>query len=130
MDPIADLLTRIRNANSKGKERIDVPFSRLKNELARVLKEEGYIANFKPIHNESKRGIVRIFLKYTLEKEAVIHGLRRISRPGCRVYRPYTDIPKVKGPFGITILSTPQGIMTDYSAKKSKVGGEVICQVW
>ncbi|MFA5162644.1 MAG: 30S ribosomal protein S8 [Elusimicrobiales bacterium] len=130
MDPIADLLTRIRNANGTGKERVDVPFSRLKMEIARVLKEEGYIFGCQPMRTENKRGIMRVVLKYTPEKEAVIHGLRRVSRPGSRVYRPYTEIPKVRGPFGITILSTPSGVMTDTDARKKKVGGEVLCQVW
>ncbi len=130
MDPIADMLTRIRNGCMKGKERVDVPFSKLKTEIARILKDEGYIANFKPVHNESKRGIVRVFLKYTTEKESAIHGIQRVSKPGCRVYRSYRDIPKVRGPFGISILSTPLGLMTDEDARKKKVGGEIICQVW
>ena len=130
MDPIADLLTRIRNANVKSKERVDVPFSKIKMEIARVLKEEGYISGCQSMRTENKRGVIRLVLKYTPEKEHVIHGLRRVSRPGSRVYRPYTEIPRVRGPFGITILSTPAGIMTDYAAKKKKVGGEILCQVW
>lgn len=130
MDPIADFLTRIRNANMKKKERVDIPFSKVKTEIARVLKEEGYIANYKALHNETKGGFVRVFLKYTPENTSVIQGLRRVSRPGKRVYSSYTDIPTVRGAFGTSILSTSKGIMTDAKAKEEKVGGEVLCQVW
>jgi len=130
MDPIADLLTRVRNASTKGKEKVDIPFSKIKSEIAKILKEEGYISNYKIVQNESKRNIVRIFLKYTDSKESVIHGIKRISRPGCRIYRPCDEIPKVRGPFGISILSTSSGLMSDEEAKKKKVGGEILCQVW
>jgi small subunit ribosomal protein S8 len=130
MDPIADFLTRVRNANMKFKGKVDVPYSRIKFEIAKVLKDEGYIGSCKPVHNESKRGVIRIFLKYTPEKERVIHGLKRVSKPGCRVYTSFDRIPKVRGPFGISILSTPAGIVTDTDAKRKKVGGEVLCQVW
>lgn len=130
MDTIADFLTRIRNANAKMKERVDIPFSKMKLELARVLKEEGYISNYKSLYNESRRGVIRVFLKYTPEKETVIKGLRRVSKPGCRVYRPYTLIKPPRGSFGISIMSTSNGVMTDEDAKSKKVGGEVICQVW
>ena len=130
MDPIADFLTRIRNANAKKKEKVDVPFSKIKTEIARVLKEEGYISNFKAVHNETKGGVVRVFLKYTPENESVITGLKRLSRPGSRVYSSYADIPHVRGAFGVTILSTSKGVMTDHKAKAEKLGGELICQVW
>jgi len=130
MDPIADLLTRIRNASMKGKERVDVPLSNIKSEITRVLKEEGYISNFKPVQNEAKRNVIRIFLKYTADKESVIHGIQRVSRPGCRVYRAYENMPKVRGPFGISIVSTSLGVMSDSDALKKKIGGEVLCQVW
>lgn len=130
MDPIADFLTRVRNANSKGKDRVDVPFSKIKLGIARILKDEGFIANFKSIYSDNKRGIIRVFLKYTPEKETVIKGLRRVSKPGLRVYRSYDAIPKVRGAFGISILSTPQGVITDVQAKEKKVGGEVLCQIW
>jgi len=130
MDPIADFFTRIRNANMKLKERVDIPFSKIKLELARILKDEGYIANFKPVHNDDKRGMVRIFLKYNTEKEPVLGGIKRISRPGRRFYCSYKEIPKVRGPFGISILSTPSGVMTGSEARKKKVGGEVLGQVW
>lgn len=129
MDPIADFLTRIRNANMKRKERVDIPFSKIKTEIARVLKEEGYIANYKAIHNETKGGFVRVFLKYN-DKQSVIQGLKRVSRPGKRVYSSYENIPSVRGAFGTSILSTSKGIMTDAKAKEEKVGGEVLCQVW
>ena len=130
MDPIADFLTRVRNANMKKKEKVDIPFSKIKTEIARILKEEGYIANFKAVHNETKGGVVRVFLKYTPENECVIQGLRRVSKPGSRVYSAYNNIPKVRGAFGISILSTSKGLMTDAQAKAAKIGGEVLCQVW
>ncbi len=130
MDPIADFLTRIRNANMKKKERVDIPFSKIKTEIARVLKEEGYIANYKAIHNETKGGFVRVFLKYTDKNTSVIQGLKRVSRPGKRVYSSYENIPTVRGAFGTSILSTSRGIMTDEKAKTEKVGGEVLCQIW
>lgn len=130
MDQIADLLTRMRNAIFKNKERVDVGFSKLKCEILRVLKEEGYIINFKPIHGENKGGVIRIFLKYMPDKKPVISGIKRMSRPGRRMYRPFDDMPKVKGAFGISVVSTSHGVMTDSSARKEKVGGEIICQVW
>lgn len=130
MDPIADFLTRIRNANMKKKERVDIPFSKIKTEIARVLKEEGYISNYKAIHNETKGGFVRVFLKYTDKNTSVIQGLKRVSRPGKRVYSSYETIPTVRGAFGTSILSTSKGIMTDEKAKTEKVGGEVLCQIW
>ncbi len=130
MDPIADFLTRIRNANMKKKERVDIPFSKIKTEIARVLKEEGYIANYKAIHNETKGGFVRVFLKYTDKNTSVIQGLKRVSRPGIRVYSSYENIPTVRGAFGTSIISTSKGIMTDEKAKTEKVGGEVLCQIW
>jgi len=130
MDPIADFLTRIRNANMKKKERVDIPFSKIKTEIARVLKEEGYISNYKAIHNETKGGFVRVFLKYTDKNTSVIQGLKRVSRPGKRVYSSYENIPTVRGAFGTSVLSTSKGIMTDEKAKTEKIGGEVLCQIW
>ncbi len=120
MDPIADFLTRIRNANMKKKERVDIPFSKIKTEIARVLKEEGYIANYKAIHNETKGGFVRVFLKYTDKNTSVIQGLKRVSRPGKRVYSSYENIPTVRGAFGTSILSTSKGIMTDEKSQNGK----------
>ena len=130
MDPIADFLTRIRNANFKRKDRIDVPFSNIKLSIARIMKEEGFIANYKSLYNDNKRAMIRVFLKYTPEKEAVIKGLQRVSRPGRRIFRSYREIPKVRGNLGVVILSTPQGVITDAQAREKKVGGEILCQVW
>lgn len=114
----------------KKKERVDIPFSKIKTEIARVLKEEGYIANYKAIHNETKGGFVRVFLKYTDKNTSVIQGLKRVSRPGKRVYSSYENIPTVRGAFGTSVLSTSKGIMTDEKAKTEKIGGEVLCQIW
>ncbi|MFH1618861.1 MAG: 30S ribosomal protein S8 [bacterium] len=131
MDPIADFLTSIRNANSKLKERVDVPYSKIKLGIAKILKDEGFISNYKSLYSDAnKRGTIRIFLKYTPTKDTVIKGLRRFSKCGRRVYSPYSDIPRVRGAFGISILSTSQGLVTDTQAKEKKVGGEVLCQVW
>ena len=131
MDPIADLLSRIRNANTRLKDRVDVPFSKLKLEIVRLLKDEGFIANFKPIYNTGgKSGTIRIFLKYSPTKETVIKGIKRVSRPGLRIYRSYLDIPRARAGFAVTILSTPKGVLTDRQAKEQKAGGEILCQVW
>ena len=125
MDPIADLLTRIRNSNVRQKDRVDVPMSKMKMEIVR------FIANFKSLCNgTTKRGTIRVFLKYSPTKEAVIRGIKRVSRPGLRVYKSYTEIPRVRGGFAVTILSTSQGVITDRQAKEKKVGGEILCQVW
>ena len=130
MDPIADFLTRIRNASARQKDRIDVPLSNLKTEVARILKDEGFIANYKTLFNEKRIGTLRVFLKYSATKEAVIRGIQRVSRPGLRIYRSYQEIPRVRSGFAVTILSTPRGLLTDKQAKEKKVGGEVLCQVW
>ncbi|MDE2290459.1 MAG: 30S ribosomal protein S8 [Elusimicrobia bacterium] len=130
MDTIGNFLTAIRNANLRMKDRVDVPLSNLKVEIARILKDEGFIANYKPIVGETKRPSLRVFLKYSAEKEKVIRGLKRVSRPGLRIYRGYSDIPKSRGGFSVTILSTPKGVMTDRQARDAKVGGEILCQVW
>ena len=130
MDMIADFLTRIRNANAKQKDRVDIPLSKLKQEIARIFKEEGFIANYKTVPSANKKmGTLRVFLKYSPEKEAVIRGLRRVSRPSLRKYRSCGDIPKAAG-FGVTIVSTSQGVLTDRQAREKKVGGEVLCQIW
>ncbi len=131
MDPIADLLTRIRNSNARSKHRVDVPYSQLKLEIVRLLKDEGFIANFKSLYNQGgKSGTIRVFLKYSPSKESVIRGIKRVSKPGLRIYRSFRDIPRVRSGFAVTILSTPNGILTDKQAKEKKVGGEVLCQVW
>lgn len=131
MDTVADFLTRVRNANAKQKDRVDIPLSSLKAELASILKEEGFIANFKTIFdNDRKKGTLRVFLKYSQSKESVIRGLKRVSRPGRRKYCGYDNIPKSREGFAVTILSTPLGLLSDSQAREKKVGGEVLCQVW
>lgn len=128
-DPIADMLTRIRNANSVKHESVDIPSSKLKVELARILKDEGFIREYKVIE-DGKQGILRIYLRYTAQKGQVIQGLKRISKPGLRVYASKDEIPRVLGGLGIAILSTSKGVLTDKEARKQGVGGEVICYVW
>ncbi|HBY62386.1 MAG TPA: 30S ribosomal protein S8 [Solibacterales bacterium] len=128
-DPIADMLTRIRNAIASRHAKVDVPASKLKIEIARILKDEGYILNFKPVE-EGSRKLIRVYLKYTPGNVSVISNLQRVSRPGCRVYCGSKDTPQVLGGLGISILTTPRGVMTGASARKTGVGGEVLCQVW
>ncbi len=128
-DPVADMITRIRNASSVKHESVDIPCSKLKVEVARILKEEGYIREYKVIEDD-KQGILRIYLKYGPNKEKVLSGIKRISKPGLRVYANKEEIPRVLGGLGIAILSTSQGVMTDRAARKSNIGGEVICYVW
>jgi len=129
-DPIADLLTRIRNAASAKHARVDVPASKLKTEIARILKEEGYISTFKLVEESKVRKTLRVFLKYTPDRRSVITGLRRISRPGSRRYVGASRIRSVVGGLGISILTTPRGIMTGRAARRARVGGEVLCEVW
>ena len=128
-DPIADMLTRVRNALSARHPKVDVPASQLKMEMARILKEEGYILNFK-LTEEGARKFIRIYLKYTPGNEPVISHIERVSRPGCRVYVGSQEIQRVLGGLGINILTTPRGVMTGNAARKEGVGGEVLCQVW
>ncbi|MDD2717065.1 MAG: 30S ribosomal protein S8 [Candidatus Wallbacteria bacterium] len=128
-DPIADMLTRIRNAGSTNKDAADVPASKVKLEIARLLKEEGYIKDYKYIKQSSK-GVIRIYLKYTKEKELAIKGIRRISHSGRRVYAGKDEIPRVLGGLGVAIISTSKGIMTSRQSLQEGVGGEVICYVW
>lgn len=128
-DSIADMFTRIRNANSKLLEKVDIPSSKLKAEIARILKEEGYIANFKNIE-DYKQGILRIYLKYSPTGERVIKGIRRTSRPGLRIYAGYKKFPKVAGGVGVAIVSTPRGVMTNKKARGEKLGGELLGYVW
>lgn len=130
MDPIADLLTRIRNASAKYKDRVDVPLSKIKVEIVRVLKDEGFVANFKAIHLDNRKAVLRVFLKYSPSREAVIRGIKRVSRPGLRIYRSYREIPRVREGIGISILSTPAGVLTDAEARAKRQGGEILCQVW
>jgi len=128
-DPIADMLTRIRNANVVKHETVDVPASNMKKELARILLEEGFVRGYDVIE-DGKQGIIRVQLKYGQAGERVITGLKRISKPGMRVYAANHDIPKVLNGLGISIISTSKGILTDRQARKENVGGEVICYVW
>jgi small subunit ribosomal protein S8 len=128
-DPIADMLTRIRNANQALLEKVDIPASRFKVEVAKVLKAEGFIRAYKLI-DDNKQGILRIYLKFGPGNERVILGLRRVSRPGLRVYRKATRIPTVMSGMGVVILSTPQGLMTGKTARQRSLGGEVLCYVW
>jgi len=128
-DPIGDMLAMINNANHKMKERVDLPASHVKKEIAHVLKEEGYIADYKVLPDR-KQGVLRIFMKYQPNKARVIEGLRRVSRPGLRVYRGCDELPKVRGGLGMSIVSTSKGLMTDHRSRKQKLGGELIAQVW
>ena len=128
-DPVADFLTRIRNAHRARHQKLDVPASRLKAEIARILKEEGYIANVKPVE-EGGQQLLRVYLKYGPNNEAVIRDLQRISRPGCRVYVGKDEIRRVQGGLGISIMTTPKGVMTGRQARREGVGGEILCEVW
>ncbi|RXT05354.1 30S ribosomal protein S8 [Ammoniphilus sp. CFH 90114] len=128
-DPIADMLTRIRNANMARHEKLEVPASNVKKEIARILKEEGFVRDVEFI-DDSKQGIIRIFLKYGADNEFVISGLKRISKPGLRVYAKKNEVPRVLGGLGIAILSTSNGILTDKQARASQTGGEVLAYVW
>ncbi|CAH1229488.1 MULTISPECIES: 30S ribosomal protein S8 [Paenibacillus] len=128
-DPIADMLTRIRNANIVRHETVEIPASKVKREIAEILKKEGFIRDAEYVQ-DSKQGIIRLFLKYGSNNERVISGLKRISKPGLRVYTKSQEVPRVLGGLGIAIISTSQGVMTDKDARQSKAGGEVICYVW
>lgn len=128
-DPVADMLTRIRNANIVRHETVEMPASKMKKAIAEILKQEGFIRDAEYIE-DSKQGIIRIFLKYGPNNERVITGLKKISKPGLRVYAKSQEIPKVLGGLGIAILSTSKGIMTDKEARTAKSGGEVVCYIW
>ncbi|HIE12479.1 MAG TPA: 30S ribosomal protein S8 [Desulfotomaculum sp.] len=128
-DPVADFLTRMRNANMIYHSTVEIPASKLKKSLAAILKEEGFIRDYEVI-DDGKQGIIRIYLKYGANRERVITGLKRISKPGLRVYARKDQVPRVLGGLGLAILSTSKGIMTDKQARKLGLGGEVICYVW
>lgn len=128
-DPISDMLTRIRNAIKVKADKVDIPASRMKIELSKILKEEGFIKSYKII-KDKKQGIIRINLKYTSEGDSVISNLQRISKPGRRVYVSKDEIPHVMGGLGIAILTTSQGVMTDKECRHKGVGGEVLCYIW
>jgi small subunit ribosomal protein S8 len=128
-DPVADLLTRIRNANMVKLQKVDIPSSNLKVNIANVLKQEGFIKNYKVI-SDNLQGVLRIYLKYIDEKDSVINEIKRVSKPGGRVYTKSEDIPVIKSGLGVAILSTSKGIMTDNAARQAGVGGELICTIW
>ena len=128
-DPIADMLTRIRNANNAKHDTVDVPASNMKKAIAQILLDEGYIKNFQLI-DDGTQGVIRITLKYNAGKEKVISGLRRVSKPGLRVYAGADELPKVLRGLGVAIVSTSKGIMTDKKARQAHVGGEVLAFVW
>ena len=128
-DPIADLLTRIRNANTRGLDTVDIPASGLKKEIVRVLQDEKFIRNYKYME-DGKQGILRVYLRYGPARARVIRNLKRISKPGRRVYVGKDDIPHPRGGMGIAIISTSNGVLTDRQAGNAKVGGELICYVW
>lgn len=128
-DPIADMLTRVRNSNDAKHETVDIPASNIKKNLADILLEEGFIKGY-DVLEDGKQGIIRVELKYGPQNEKVISGIKRISKPGLRVYVKADEVPRVLGGLGIAIVSTSKGIMTDKSARKENIGGEVICYVW
>ena len=128
-DVIADMLTRIRNANDAKHETVDIPASNLKKSIAQILLEEGYIKNYQ-IVEDGKQGIIRVTLKYAAGKQKFIHGLRRVSKPGLRIYSNCEDMPKVMNGLGIAIVSTSKGVMTDKKARQANVGGEILAFVW
>lgn len=128
-DVVADMLTRIRNANTAKHEIVEIPASNLKKSIAQILLDEGYIKDF-TVAEDNKQGVIKMTLKYGDNKQRIIQGLRRVSKPGLRIYAASQDIPKVKNGLGIAIISTSQGIMTDKEARKQNVGGEVLAFVW
>jgi small subunit ribosomal protein S8 len=128
-DPIADMLTVIRNGCKAKQKKVEVPASRMKSEVLKVLLREKFISNYRYIE-DTKQGRLRIYLKYTEDEGSVIAGLRRVSRPGLRVYRAADRLPSVRGGLGVAIMSTPEGIMTNAEAKRRRIGGEVVCSVW
>lgn len=128
-DPIADMLTRIRNANTVGHETVEIPASKMKKSIAEILLSEGYIKGYDVIE-DNKQGIIKVEMKYGPSKEKVINGIKKISKPGLKVYAKANDVPKVLGGLGIAIISTSKGVISDKEARKLGVGGEVICYVW
>ena len=130
-DPIADMLTRIRNGITSRHDRVEMPVSKLKVEIARILKSEGFISNYKVVEEDGKpQNSLRVYLKYSNDGEPVIHGIERVSRPGKRVYRGKEEIPRVLGGLGLAIVSTSKGVLSGTEAARTGVGGEVLCQVW
>ena len=128
-DPLADMLTRLRNGSKAKFKKVDIPSSNLKVSIAKILKEEGYIKHYNVV-KDKKQGVLIVYLKYDDEKNEIITGLKRVSKPGCRVYVRSDKIPKVLNGFGINILSTPKGLLTDRKARELNVGGELLCSIW
>ncbi len=128
-DPVSDMLTRIRNATSVRHDRTDVPASKMKLEIAKILKQEGYIRTFKLLE-EGPQGLIRIYLKYAEDGEPAIHGVQRVSSPGRRVYRGAENLPRVRNGLGVAVISTNRGVLTDEQARGLRVGGEVLCEIW
>ena len=128
-DPIADMLTRIRNAGHARFDKVDIPASRMKIGLARIFKDEGFIKNYKVI-KDNRQGILRVYLKYGDQQQALIQGVRRISKPGRRVYAGSEELPRVQGGLGVAVISTSKGVVSDRQARKMQVGGEVLCEIW
>ncbi len=128
-DPIADMLTRIRNAGGARFDKVDIPASRMKISLAKIFKEEGFIKNYKVI-KDNRQGILRVYLKYDGKQQSLFQGLRRVSKPGCRVYAGHEELPRVQGGLGVAIISTSKGVVTDRQARKLQTGGEVLCEIW
>lgn len=128
-DPVADMLTRVRNACQAGHRKVDIPSSKMKREIARILKDHGFIHNYAYV-DDNRQGYLRLYLKYNTKEECAIQGVKRESRPGLRNYVRKTDIPRVLNGLGVAILSTSHGILTDADARRAGVGGELICSVW
>ena len=128
-DPIADMLTRIRNANMAEKKVVQMPHSKMKSEILRILKAEGFIKDY-TVENDGGKSMLNVFLKYTMDREPVIQGLRRISKSSCRKYVNAEEIPRVLGGIGLAIISTSSGVVTDNEARAKKIGGEVLCYIW
>jgi len=129
MDPIADMLTRIRNANMKAKDYVDIPSSKLKQNIVKILKEEGFIKGYRYIE-DNKQGNIRVYMKYGENREKMINSIRKISKQSRRIYKDAGSIPKVKGGIGVVILSTSKGIVTGSKARELNVGGELLCEIW
>ncbi|MDR2860413.1 MAG: 30S ribosomal protein S8 [Elusimicrobiota bacterium] len=128
-DPIADMFVRIRNANAKLHEKVDIPSSKVKVEIVRILKDEGYIMNYKNIEDH-KQGVLRVYLKYLPNGKSALQGIKRVSKSSIRIYKGYENMPKTVGGLGVTIVSTSKGLLTDKQARKEKVGGEVLGYIW
>src|SRR5688572_28386355 len=128
-DPVADMLVRIENANHKLKESVDIPVSKLKVEIARLLKEEGYISNYR-VAQDKRQGTLRLTMKYTPQKERVIQGVKRVSKPGLRIYKKWTQIPVVRNGLGTALVSTSRGVLSGHQARDKKLGGEVLALIW